>query len=309
MTRLAPFSTTLIAAALLGPWAVLADVVYLKDGGSLEGVVSEENGKIVVRSGSIKMVLEKDRILRIEAKKPPREEYQERLAKVPARDARAHYNLGLWCLDKRLPSEARDCFVRVLVLDPNHQEAHRNLGHTQRDGQWVKLCAKCAGSGKADCPTCKGTGIIRKPCPLCVNGKKACDTCRGLGFLPCPNCGGAGAFVCDVCGGIGGHWEQEWVWLNGAFVPQPTWIACPMCGGQGRLDCPNCIQGRVDCKQCKGGRYKCPSCDGLGYKRAPCAKCEGIKKVNCPICNGKGYVGADTPSSAPQAGEASPAPP
>jgi len=274
--------------------AAFADVVYLKDGGKLEGKVSEQGDTVIVRIGSIKTTIEKDRVLRIEKKMPPREEYRRRLDRVPAKDAAALYELGMWCLDRKLASESRDCFARVLSVDPNHQEARRRLGHVVREGKWVKPCAKCGGTGKVDCHGCKGTGSMRVACTECTKGKHACEVCNGQGFLLCQNCGGAGGFACMACGGTGGYWEQEWLWVNGMYIQQPVWHQCPRCAGQGRIDCPACVRGRVDCKRCTKGRYKCPSCDGRGYRRVTCAVCKGARKLDCPACRGRGHTDEGT---------------
>lgn len=289
------WAMALVALVALWLRPARADVVYLKDGGKLEGKITDQGDAIVVRMGSIKMTVEKDRILRIEEKKAPRDEYKEKLAALPADDADACYELGIWCLDRKLPTQARDCFTRALAIDPDHEEARRRLGHVLREGRWVKPCVKCTGTGKTDCPGCKGSGFVRELCPHCLKGKKTCEACGGQGFLLCQSCGGAGAFTCLACGGAGGQWVNEWMWVNGAYILQPIWRDCARCNGQGRIDCPDCSRGRVDCKRCKKGKYPCPSCDGRGEKRNPCQLCKGLKKVDCPVCNGKGHTDEGSP--------------
>lgn len=50
------------------------------------------------------------------------------------------------------------------------------------------FCAECAGSGKAWCKFCRGTGMIAfgndfRSCLLCVNGRVDCDACSGTGKI------------------------------------------------------------------------------------------------------------------------------
>ncbi|NOZ21973.1 MAG: hypothetical protein GXP25_12905 [Planctomycetes bacterium] len=296
-------TTTIVALLAVGLLVtpVLADVVHLKDGRKFEGEVTEEGGRIIIRIGSIKTAVDKDQVARIERRPTPRNEYKERLGKLPAGDPEALYDLGMWCLDKKLPTQANDCFQKVLTLNPGHREAHRRLGHVMRDGIWVSPCPECGGSGKDKCPVCKGLGNTRVTCTECVKGKKTCEACGGRGFLICAQCRGMGGFTCEACRGTGGFWGNEWVWVGGAYVNQPVWHGCPACDGKGTIDCPNCVRGRLDCKQCKNGRYKCPSCDGHGYTRPACANCQGQKKVDCAQCKGTGTIPVFPPKSPPKA--------
>ena len=299
----------LLAVIFLWPSArTWSDVIYLKDGRTLEGVVTDKGNYYVVQMGSIKTEVAKDRVLRIEQKTSPQEEYKQRLAKIAPNDADAFFELAAWCAERKLATEARECLAKTIQINPNHQGARLKLGHVMREGKWVKLCVKCTGTGKADCPACAGTGITRHPCPACAKGKKTCEACQGQGYLLCPNCKGAGGFVCAACGGTGGFWAQEGVWINGMYSVQPVWHQCPRCSGQGKLDCPNCVQGRIDCQQCKKGKYKCPTCDGKGYTRVPCTGCNGLRKTNCGLCDGKGFIQVDVPSVPSRLPEAVPPP-
>jgi len=242
----------LVFAALAASNAV-ADVVYLKDGGKLEGDVSDMGGHIILKSGSMKTRIEKDRILRIEVKKTPREEYQERLKAIPPEDAEAHYMLGTWCEENGLRDEARKRFERVVELEPNHAKARKKLGYRLAEGQWVKTCAQC-----------NGTGVIREKCPDCVRGKVICDKCEGRGFFVCKACGGKGKFVCPACKGHPIIKSKRGVK-----------ILCATCKGTGSIDCGACVKGRCDCPACIGGRMRCPTCGGKGYRDVPCPSCTG----------------------------------
>ena len=64
--------------------------------------------------------------------------------------------------------------------------------------QMAKKCGKCNGTGKVNCPRCKGRGTI------IVNGKKEkCDTCSSYyhlyqtGRVTCHTCDGTGVYSKD----------------------------------------------------------------------------------------------------------------
>jgi hypothetical protein len=113
------------------------------------------------------------------------------------------------------------------------------------------------------CPTCGGTGKVRRS-TLCVTcggkGTITCSFCDGRGFSMVP-----GAPPCTVCGGSGGI-EQ-----NGHVV------VCSSCGGTGKgkgsvikQTCVHCSQGRIVCRECTDGRIfvvkECPDCHGVGTR-------------------------------------------
>jgi hypothetical protein len=76
-----------------------------------------------------------------------------------------------------------------------------------------KLCARCGGTGQADCgahrcyasgkvpcPRCNGAGAIRKMLPgLQGYVYILCSDCGGLGVVPCQECGGTGTVPCPLC--------------------------------------------------------------------------------------------------------------
>jgi hypothetical protein len=63
--------------------------------------------------------------------------YQDKLAQFKPDDVNGHYQLGLWCLQNKLPEQSKSQFEKVLELDPNHTGAHENLGHVKHKGKWL----------------------------------------------------------------------------------------------------------------------------------------------------------------------------
>ncbi len=48
-----------------------------------------------------------------------------------------HVELGDWCKRHRLKSEARRHFAQAIEADPDHETAHKRLGHILYDGDWL----------------------------------------------------------------------------------------------------------------------------------------------------------------------------
>ena len=54
-----------------------------------------------------------------------------------AATADAQYELGSWCEQNRLPDLAKLHYESALALDPEHEAAHKKLGHTKVEGSWL----------------------------------------------------------------------------------------------------------------------------------------------------------------------------
>ncbi len=68
----------------------------------------------------------------------PAEEYKQRVAKIDADDAKAHYALALWCQEQDLNVYALREHRNVVVLDPEHRASRRALGYERVAGRWAK---------------------------------------------------------------------------------------------------------------------------------------------------------------------------
>jgi len=273
----------LLSAAflLLIPPSALADVVYLKSGSKMEGKVTDMGDYIILEAGSMRTTIKKEQIVRIEKKKSPTEEFEEKLRAVPKDDAEAFYKLGLWCLSKKLSGNATAMFEKAIAINPDHEGARRKLGYTRKGNRWVKPCYMCSGKGRIKCPVCRGTGFKRVLCPDCNKGRVICEACKGKGYFICDNCGGHGYFICKACGGTGSVY-LGWPWGYGS---------CPVCDGKGKIDCPVCVGGRIPRKECKARGYqKCKTCNGKGFLRVKCDRCNGSKYLLCPLCRGKRFL-------------------
>ncbi|MFH1226697.1 MAG: hypothetical protein V1701_02185 [Planctomycetota bacterium] len=67
------------------------------------------------------------------AAKSNEELYKEKAAALESSYAKGHYQLGLWCLQNKMPEQARTHFIRTLELDPEHKEAQKSLAKLESD--------------------------------------------------------------------------------------------------------------------------------------------------------------------------------
>lgn len=126
----------ILAAALFALPAV-GDVVHLKNGGSLEGKVTETKDGVVITLPVGEVRVSKDAVARIEKKESPMEQYLKRAAGIKEDDADAHYQFGLWAQSVGLRNQAKDEFGKAVALKPDHEGAHKALGHRMVDGKWM----------------------------------------------------------------------------------------------------------------------------------------------------------------------------
>jgi DNA repair exonuclease SbcCD ATPase subunit len=85
-----------------------ADIVHLKDGSTIEGKVSEEDGKIKIELKQGCVLIARDLVSRVE-KMPTKEELlKEKLSNIDGKDAEALKGVAKWCKEVGLYQEARD---------------------------------------------------------------------------------------------------------------------------------------------------------------------------------------------------------
>lgn len=125
-----------LALACLATLA-LGDVVYLKNGGSIEGQVVPTEGGIILKLPAGEVRINDQAIDRIEQKPTALDDYQQRLANLKADDAEAQYQLGLWARANGMKLQARGHFEKTIALDPNHAGARQALGYRLVDGKWL----------------------------------------------------------------------------------------------------------------------------------------------------------------------------
>src|SRR3990170_907170 len=114
-----------------------ADVVHLTTGGKVEGKVTDLGSELKVEGPIATATISKDRVVSIERKETSYEAYLNKLSELKADDLEGHYQLALWCKDKNLGTQARKEFEAVIRIDPDHENARKELGYVKYDGKWM----------------------------------------------------------------------------------------------------------------------------------------------------------------------------
>ena len=128
--------------------AVRADFIALKGGGEIRGDLlpdQKDTGRkstakcdlISIRTLSgATVAVARDEVSSVERRRPISEEYETRRRAVPATVA-GHWETAEWCRQKSLSRERQFHLQQVLELDPEHEAAHRGLGHIRDKGRWT----------------------------------------------------------------------------------------------------------------------------------------------------------------------------
>jgi hypothetical protein len=126
------------AALLLLGVVARADVVYLKNGKSIEGKVTVKGDKVIVQIAHGSVSFPKDKVLRIERKVSAVETYDKKLAALPAKDVAARLKLAGWCRRRGLGNRSGKLLEEVLDLDSENATARELLGYVRHGGKWMK---------------------------------------------------------------------------------------------------------------------------------------------------------------------------
>ncbi|MHC4917788.1 MAG: tetratricopeptide repeat protein [Planctomycetota bacterium] len=230
---------------------------------------------------------------------PVRVAYQKKAAGLREGDARGHYRLAKWCLERKLGQEARKHFEAAVKLDPAQfgklAEPHLAELNAAREKVAVKallaaLAAWERGGAEQGVAAVRAVQrdfpeaeIIRRPelqGDLIRNhfpklAAAGADTLEGLlrsaadrSAARCPRCAGKGKSDCPACAGSGAG-------------------RCPDCRGSGKRVCPICTGSlRLTCTKCYGaGRT---SEGTIGYGKRQCPQCSGVGEVSCDFCRASG---------------------
>ncbi len=123
--------------ALLLSIAPAPDEVELENGKVVEGKVEDLGDSVRVTGPGYSVTYPRHMIRRIEYKKTPLEAYMEMARGLDDSDLAGHLRLARWCLQKKLASEARAEYQKVIAVDPDHEEARTALGYRLHQGEWM----------------------------------------------------------------------------------------------------------------------------------------------------------------------------
>lgn len=131
--------STFLAMALVSavPVAARADVVVLKDGERVEGIVAERGGQVEVRLDFGTISFDRSEIDRVEKSSTPLGTVEARHAALPPRDVEGRYRLALEAEKAGLDAFARGLYREVIELSADHKGARAALGYRRQDGAWM----------------------------------------------------------------------------------------------------------------------------------------------------------------------------
>jgi hypothetical protein len=117
---------------------LLADQLVLKNGGRITGIVVERSAtRVVMEVGPGRVAFPIGNVDRIVEGRSPLSAYSERAARVSPQDREGWLELALWARDAGLETQARECFARVLALEPQNPLAQAALGNVLLNGRWL----------------------------------------------------------------------------------------------------------------------------------------------------------------------------
>ncbi len=120
------------------PSALVADTVYLKGGGKVEGRIvtrTEADVEVDVGAGNIKVPM--TNVDRIVEEPSALSEYARRAAALGPKDAAGWRELGRWANSVGLNTQARQAYEKVLAIAPGDPEANQALGQVKQGDRWV----------------------------------------------------------------------------------------------------------------------------------------------------------------------------
>lgn len=135
-------SLSALVAAAGWPSALDADVVRLKRGGAIRGVIDEATSAVDAPRVTVQtlsggtVIISRDEIDGIEFRSQTVEEYETRARSLPD-TVEARWELAEWAKEQRLQSQREEQLELLLDLDPDHADARRILGHVLHNGQWM----------------------------------------------------------------------------------------------------------------------------------------------------------------------------
>lgn len=119
--------------------AARGDIVYLRDGKTIEGKVtlSEEDNTYRIDTTRGSVIKPARDIQRIVKAKLPQEVFIERFTSVDRKDLNELASLVTWAREKYLVTQKQKVCGLILKIDPHHEMARRELGYTVFENEWI----------------------------------------------------------------------------------------------------------------------------------------------------------------------------
>jgi hypothetical protein len=137
----------LLGLALFLPAFAWADTVVLTDGQEVEGIVTEEPGRVTVTLDFGTVSFERSEVADIRRNNTGLHELESKRARLAPEDAAGRLALARWAEANGLAAKARELYAEVLSLRPSDEEAHAKLGHRLHEGKWMEEDDYLAATG------------------------------------------------------------------------------------------------------------------------------------------------------------------
>jgi hypothetical protein len=131
--------------------ALLADVVHLTDGRTIEGKVRDQGDTIAVEFPGGEVSFPRSQVSSIEFKPTLRDAYLEKVKAAGRNDTKALRELAEWCAKNGLGKEEKEAWELVLDADKDDLDARNALGYVLREGEWVTLADAMRREGYVMC--------------------------------------------------------------------------------------------------------------------------------------------------------------
>lgn len=135
--------TIVLAGIMVAAWCVAtnADIITTDDGRTYEGTAVTVGDEVKVTTKMGVLTFPKEKVVKIEKVKSSADVYREKAAGVKDDDAEGHYQLALWCREKKLFKEMNQEYEKTIAANPEHEAARSALNYVKIGAEWVKAKA------------------------------------------------------------------------------------------------------------------------------------------------------------------------
>lgn len=139
---------------VLSGGTVRADLVRLKGGGELRGVFLDKIApgrsasapvRVETLTGGV-VTIAPDEVEFLAKRSRTTEEYEWK-ARLSPNTVAAHWELQEWCKTQGLKKERDAELLAIVTLEPDHEAAHRMLGHLRQNDKWMTRDEAMAAKG------------------------------------------------------------------------------------------------------------------------------------------------------------------
>jgi len=116
------------------------NIIQMRDGSKLKGeLIKRTTTELHLKVEGLDLYVPKKDVTHIDGKDLATDfvgMYQEQVAALEPGDAKARYELALWCGKRGLKDQMKKLLVEVTELAPWHEDANLKLGKIRHNGLW-----------------------------------------------------------------------------------------------------------------------------------------------------------------------------